>query len=141
MTHRVVSRWRASIGCLFPDLYCRPHENAYNPWYRIYLMKFEDALRSVKDCEDVTMPYWDITEDKVPPVLYKTPFKDYTIPRELRSLTGEVYARNHVTDRYPAKQVIKNIKVSGNFNWISDAIAVPFSEPSGNLRCRFHQSV
>src|ERR1700738_3166971 len=43
-----------------PQAYCLHHENKYNPWHRVYLKIFEDALRSVPGCEGVTLPYWDI---------------------------------------------------------------------------------
>src|ERR671932_563389 len=44
-----------------PNLWCLHHEDRFNPWHRYYLRLFEDALRSVPGCEDVTLPYWDIS--------------------------------------------------------------------------------
>lgn len=39
--------------------YCQ-HGNVLFPvWHRIYLYELEQALRSIKGCEDVTMPFWD----------------------------------------------------------------------------------
>ena len=42
-------------------LYCLHHVPGYNPWHRAYMLSFENALRSVPECGDVTLPYWDIT--------------------------------------------------------------------------------
>src|SRR6266508_5992595 len=41
---------------------CLHHEDRFGPWHRVYVTKFEDALRSVPGAESVTLPYWDITE-------------------------------------------------------------------------------
>jgi len=98
-----------------PDVHCRHHENAYNPWHRAYLLKFEDALRSVEGCEDVTLPYWNIqsrtpdnnfrTRDRgqvvgIPDVLFEPPFADYTLPRTLRNLNETaVYEGGSLTSR------------------------------------------
>ena len=49
-----------------PERFCQHHVPAYNPWHRAYLLGFENALRSVPGCGNVTLPYWDIT----------TPFPD-----------------------------------------------------------------
>ncbi|KAK6524518.1 hypothetical protein TWF281_011425 [Arthrobotrys megalospora] len=36
------------------------HGNVLFPtWHRAYVLRIEDALRSIKGCEDVTMPFWD----------------------------------------------------------------------------------
>jgi tyrosinase len=40
-----------------PTLWCVHHEDRFNPWHRVYLRQFEDALRSVDGCADVTIPY------------------------------------------------------------------------------------
>lgn len=62
-----------------PQAYCEHHDNPFNPWHRVYLKLFEDALRTVKDCEDVTLPYWDITEP-LPDLLQRPPFASYDLP-------------------------------------------------------------
>jgi len=39
--------------------YCH-HANILFPmWHRAYLLRFENALRSVDGCENVSVPYWD----------------------------------------------------------------------------------
>lgn len=88
-----------------PDLYCRHHENAYNPWHRLYMNRFEDVLRSVPGCEDITMPYWDITDPVVPAVLFEEPFASYTYQRDLEPLEGDPFKAGTPTDRYDAKTI------------------------------------
>ncbi len=64
-----------------PFAWCMHHEDGYNPWHRTYLKVFEDALRSVPGCEDVTMPYWDIRKP-LPAVLQQPPFASYDLPQD-----------------------------------------------------------
>ena len=36
------------------------HENILFPtWHRAYLLRFENALRKIPNCENVTLPFWD----------------------------------------------------------------------------------
>lgn len=63
-----------------PLLKCLHHEDRFNPWHRVYMKAFEDALRSVPGCEDVTMPYWDFLTP-LPALLQEPPFASYTLPR------------------------------------------------------------
>ena len=93
-----------------PNFYCRHHENAYNPWHRLYLMEFEDALRSVEGCESVTVPYWDITSGEISDVVYEEPFATYTIPKELCPLSGSCYPTGSITSRYTREEILKNIQ-------------------------------
>lgn len=44
-----------------PNPYCNHGTVLFPPWHRVYLLKLEDALRSVPGCADVTLPYWDET--------------------------------------------------------------------------------
>ncbi len=63
-----------------PQAYCEHHDNPFNPWHRVYLWNFETQLRTVEGCEDVTLPYWDITEP-LPDLLQQPPFAEYTLPQ------------------------------------------------------------
>jgi hypothetical protein len=63
-----------------PRFHCLHHENRFLAWHRIHLMRFEDALRSVPGCGDVTLPYWDITSPSVPDLFSQPPFDKYTAP-------------------------------------------------------------
>jgi tyrosinase len=41
------------------------HGNVLFPtWHRVYLFKLEQALQSIKGCENVMLPYWDETSDE-----------------------------------------------------------------------------
>jgi tyrosinase len=39
--------------------YCNHGNVLFPTWHRVYMLRLEDALRSVAGCEDVTMAYWD----------------------------------------------------------------------------------
>ena len=41
--------------------YCNHGNVLFPTWHRAYLLRFEDALRSIPKCEDVTLPFWDET--------------------------------------------------------------------------------
>lgn len=43
--------------------YCNHGNVLFPTWHRVYLLKLEDALRSITGCENVTLPYWDETDD------------------------------------------------------------------------------
>ena len=85
--------------------WCKHHQDHYNPWHRAYLYKFEDALRTVEGCEDVTLAYWDIT---VPPpsFLYQEPFASYTLPTEVHAS----YPAGYKTERYAAEKIAQRVK-------------------------------
>jgi tyrosinase len=79
-----------------PQRLCQHHVPAYNPWHRAYLMGFENALRSVPGCENVTLPYWDITTP-FPDFLKSPPFDSYTLPQDI----GGGFPKGYVTKRNP----------------------------------------
>jgi tyrosinase len=87
-----------------PALYCQHHVPAYNPWHRAYLMSFENALRSVPGCENITLPYWDITTP-FPTVLKSPPFNSYTLPEDI----GEGFKAGYATTRYAYDVVQQNL--------------------------------
>jgi tyrosinase len=64
-----------------PQAWCLHHEDRFNPWHRVYLKLFEDALRSIPGCQDVTMPYWDLAAP-LPDVLEQPPFASYVLPQD-----------------------------------------------------------
>lgn len=97
-----------------PGLYCQHHVPAYNPWHRAYLLGFENALRSVPGCEQVTLPYWDITTP-FPDVLKSAPFDAYTLPQDV----GQGYNAGYVTKRFPYPTIEANLagfNVTGDIN-------------------------
>lgn len=94
--------------------YCVHHSPGYNPWHRAYLMSFENALRSVPGCEDVTLPYWDITTD-FPDLLKSGPFDKYTLPQDI----GRGFEKSYVTQRYSYPDIQKRLlkhKVTEDLN-------------------------
>lgn len=106
-----------------PDVYCRHHENAYNPWHRIYMIRFEDALQRVPGCENVTLPYWDITAPKIPDFLFQPPFDAYTYPRDLYNLAGDKMAtRGEPTIRNDANGILRRLTLYGVNGIIENAM-------------------
>jgi tyrosinase len=88
--------------------YCQHHAPAYNPWHRAYLVSFENALRSVPGCENVTLPYWDITTP-FPDILKSAPFDKYTLPEDI----GGGFAKGYVTERHDYTTIQQNLKQFG----------------------------
>jgi tyrosinase len=43
--------------------YCNHGNILFPTWHRVYLVKLEEALRSIPGCQDVTLPFWDETSD------------------------------------------------------------------------------
>jgi tyrosinase len=43
--------------------YCNHGNVLFPTWHRAYLLRLENALRSIEGCEDVTLPYWEETDD------------------------------------------------------------------------------
>ena len=90
----------------YPDItWCQHHVPHYHMWHRAYLLQFENALRSVAGCEDVTLPYWDIIKP-VPAFLYRAPFRSYTLPERVHAN----YDKGYTTKRHTAAQIAKNVK-------------------------------
>lgn len=96
---------QAGYHWLPSPLYCQHHVPAYNPWHRAYLVKFENALRTVPGCADVTLPYWDITAP-FPDVLKAAPFDKYTLPEAI----GGGVNKGYVTQRFPYDEIAKNLQ-------------------------------
>lgn len=74
--------------------YCHHGNVLFPTWHRVYLLKLEDALRSVPGCESVTLPYWDETSadslaNGMPWALTQqnVELDGKTIPNPLRSFT------------------------------------------------------
>mmetsp|Transcript_23509 Transcript_23509/g.41452 ORF Transcript_23509/g.41452 Transcript_23509/m.41452 type:complete len:522 (-) Transcript_23509:1260-2825(-) len=87
-----------------PNTYCMHHAPGYNPWHRAQMLCFENALRSINGCEDVTLPFWDITTP-VPERLKVAPFDAYTLPQDI----GGGFNKGYTTSRYDYDQIEKAI--------------------------------
>lgn len=93
------------------NTFCRHHDDAYNPWHRAYLHAFEDALRSVDGCENVTLPFWDILGKELPDWIFKPPFYPYEFPHQLVSLNGvDTYKAGDPILRDSASQIAQNVQ-------------------------------
>ncbi len=99
-----------------PDFHCLHHENRFLPWHRFHLKRFEDALRSVPGCAEVTLPYWDVT-GPVPPLLYTPPFAQYTAQAPVNPQYDPL-----TTSRYPADEVAANVAGYRIANTIANAL-------------------
>ena len=94
-----------------PALYCRHHENAYNPWHRAYLLAFEDAMRRIEGCEEVTLPYWDIQDDHIPAFIWDEPFADYEFRTDVVDSQGNILATaGDRTERQDRTNLITQIR-------------------------------
>ncbi|MDP1585262.1 MAG: tyrosinase family protein [Bradyrhizobium sp.] len=87
-----------------PERYCQHHVPSYNPWHRAYLLGFENALRSVPGCENVTLPYWDITTP-FPDLLKSPPYDSYTLPQDV----GGGFGKGYVTERFSYPDIAANL--------------------------------
>lgn len=87
--------------------FCMHHVGTYNPWHRVYVTRFEDALRSIPGCENVTLPYWDITEPTVPALLSEPPFNAYTVTQDIND---PQYQIPYTTVRNTPDEIIAQFK-------------------------------
>ena len=112
-----------------PDVYCRHHENAYNPWHRAYMFRFENALRSIVGCEDITMPYWNIYSGALPAIFDEAPFNSYTLPQDLEQLDGNVkYKKGYATSRFSHAKIKQELLDYDVNTHIDDALAAHWWE-------------
>lgn len=86
------------------NTYCMHHAPAFLSWHRAYMLSFENALRSIEGCEDVTVPYWDIT-GPYPSILNEAPFDSYTFPVAV----GDGYNAGDKTQRYTQDKIEANL--------------------------------
>ena len=97
-----------------PQRLCQHQVPPYNPWHRAYLLGFENALRAIPGCENVTLPYWDITTP-FPDFLKSPPFDKYVLPQDI----GGGFNKGYVTTRFPYPQIQANLqqfKVTDDIN-------------------------
>src|SRR6476646_9401818 len=84
--------------------YCNHGNILFPTWHRVYLVKLEEALRSIPGCADVVMPYWDETSDDslkggIPWALTQKDFvlDGATIPNPLRSFVFNRNIKDHIS--------------------------------------------
>ncbi|KAE8423556.1 hypothetical protein BDV36DRAFT_290238 [Aspergillus pseudocaelatus] len=111
--------------------YCH-HANVLFPtWHRMYLLRYEDAMRTVPGCEDVALPFWDeceLDQNKkpmpIPEVLTREKFRlgnqdipnplfSYKLQKELKHEVDGAAHRyskplDYQTVRYPRSGLVGN---------------------------------
>ena len=90
------------------ETYCEHHIHPFLSWHRAYLLQFENALRSIPGCETVTVPYWDISDDRYPKLFSIGPFANYKVPKEF-------------LDEYPIEVSNGSLKADGSIIRNSEA--------------------
>ena len=101
-----------------PPNECKHHNDLYLPWHRILMRHFEDALRSVPGCADVTIPFWDITAQP-PDFLFQPPFASYTSPIEI---FAPQYPAGYTTSRFDAQTIAEQVSQNAIPETIADAM-------------------
>jgi tyrosinase len=88
--------------------YCNHGNILFPTWHRVYLLRLENALRSIPGCADVTLPYWDETSDEsakngVPWALTRKDFvlDGQTIANPLRSFVFNANIKDHIAGDNP----------------------------------------
>lgn len=104
-----------------PQLWCEHHVDPFNPWHRVYLKLFEDQLRTVPGCENVTLPYWAWdSETPLPDVLQQPPFDSYTLHENPGAgatppVSDPDYNPPYTTQRNDAQTILNNMRGNGVF--------------------------
>ena len=85
--------------------YCNHGNVLFPTWHRVYVLKLEEALRSIPGCEDVILPYWDETSEDsrnngIPWALTKHDFvlDGKTIDNPLRSFVLPQTIKDNIAD-------------------------------------------
>src|SRR5579863_8957992 len=88
--------------------YCNHGNILFPTWHRVYLVKLEESLQSIKGCEDVMLPFWDETsndslENGIPTALTQKDFvlDGVTIPNPLRSFVFNQSIVDHISGDNP----------------------------------------
>ncbi|HET7229903.1 MAG TPA: tyrosinase family protein [Longimicrobium sp.] len=108
--------------------YCNHGNVLFPTWHRVYLLKLEEALRSIPGCAEVTLPFWDETSPGslahgVPWALTQPTFEldGETIPNPLASFT------------FP-QAIQDNLASQSSLNPIADP---NYSKPEGYTTVRY----
>jgi tyrosinase len=84
--------------------YCNHGNVLFPTWHRVYLLRLENALRSVAGCEDVTLPFWDECS---------TDSTTHGIPR---ALTDDTFQLDGATIPNPLKSFAFTRQITDNIN-------------------------
>lgn len=100
-----------------PGQHCMHHEDRFAPWHRNYLKVFEDQLRTIPECGNVTLPYWDLSTP-LPDVLQQPPFDTYTVTAPVKGVP-----KDYKTTRFPVDQITSNLEETGALDQITKSLA------------------
>ncbi|KAI0907328.1 putative tyrosinase [Ustulina deusta] len=101
--------------------YCNHGNILFPTWHRVFLLRLEDALRSIPGCENVTLPFWDETanleqpsHDLPTPPIPQVPTSP--IPKILTSPTFDLDGDNtNPLYSYTLQEtLIENVEGAGN---------------------------
>ncbi|MCI5167525.1 MAG: tyrosinase family protein [Candidatus Electrothrix sp. GM3_4] len=93
--------------------YCEHHIQPFLAWHRAYLLQFENALRSIPGCEDVTLPYWDISDDTYPAIFSEDPFIAYQ-PQDANPSPSSYLVPEEFRNQYPQEITNGSLKSDGS---------------------------
>jgi tyrosinase len=107
--------------------FCNHGNILFPTWHRVYLLEVENALRSIKGCEDVTLPFWDETSEEsktkgipwaltdqtfeLDGVLIDNPLRSFTFPLAIKdNINGDdpnySKPKGYETVRYPLSGLV-----------------------------------
>jgi tyrosinase len=102
--------------------YCNHGNVLFPTWHRVYLLRLEDALRSVPGCSDVTLPYWDETSTEA--MTKGVPW----------ALTNETYTLDGKEIPNPLKSFVFNRQIIDHLSPFPDT---DYSKPVGYETVRY----
>lgn len=107
--------------------YCNHGNVLFPTWHRVYLLKLEEALRSIEGCEDVALPFWDETIDEG-----AGPHdQPHNIPW---ALTDKEFVLDGETIPNPLRSFVFPQQITDNLSPIPDA---DYSKPKGYETVRY----
>jgi tyrosinase len=101
--------------------YCNHGNVLFPTWHRAYMMRLENALRTIPGCEDVTLPYWDETSDYT---------LKYGIPR---ALTDEYFYLDNQQIPNPLRSFVLNRSINDQISGDDPN----YSKPAGYETVRY----
>jgi tyrosinase len=95
------------------NTYCEHHIHPFLAWHRAYILQFENALRSIEGCENVTLPYWDISDDTYPEIFSEGPFIA-SHPQDKNPTPSTYKLPQEFMNAYPNEVTYGSLKADGS---------------------------